>query len=220
MSSHLIARTILHWPQARNGACVTFAAGCYHPDGRRDFCYTGGSDITGDMRYVTTDGAYAHVTIHRGTEQYWGQRRWTIHFNDGRRVEGRRDQTERIVDRNGNTITVERRTDCAYGEGTKLQENRPCTFLREDLGREIKIFQLEDGDEIVTAPGYDKDLAAEERGGELEWEIERGTVDMSGGTYSCVGDESLSVQSHGFMPCSRGHQGASQVVAGRRGRAE
>ncbi len=98
-------------------------------------------------------------------------------------MEGRSGQTERLVDRNGNTIRVLRSTDCTYGEGSDLQEERPCTKLRDDLGREIKIIRLSDGDEIVTAPGYR---------GELEWEIERGTVDMSGGTYSCVGDESLA----------------------------
>ncbi len=180
----------------------------YSPTGRRDPCYTGGSNISGDVRYVTTDGAYAHVTVHSGTGA-WTQRRWTIHFNDGTRVEGKRDQTERIVDRNGNTITVERRTNCTYGEGTELQENLLCTFLRDDLGREIKIVRLEDGDEAVTAPGY---------GGELEWKIERGTVNMSGGTYACGGDSDCAARDAGTidkieLPQLEGQQQLEYVFA-------
>ncbi len=115
-------------------------------------------------------------------------------------MEGRSGQTERLVDRNGNTIRVLRSTDCTYGEGSDLQEERPCTKLRDDLGREIKIIRLSDGDEIVTAPGYR---------GELEWEIERGTVDMSGGTYSCVGDESLA---EGAYDCSAPRTGTIDKI--------
>ncbi len=157
----------------------------YGPDGGRGPCYTRGSDIRGDMRYVTTDGTYAHVTLHRGSGGYWTQRRWTIHFNDGRRVEGRRDRTERLVDRNGNAIEVLRST-CAH-EGS----SRPCTRLRDDLGREMRIVQLSGGREIVTAPGHG--------GGLLEWRIERGTVDMSGGTYACGSGPSCAADDAGTI---------------------
>ncbi len=168
-SSHLLRLVNQEDTQGDNGGDGFYA---YRPEGVRDLCYTGSSDISGDVRYVTTDGTYAHVTLHRGTEDSWRQWRWTIHFNNGRRVEGRRDQTERIVDRNGNTIRVERE-NCTYN-GSSL----PCTRLEDDLGREIEIIPLSNGDEIVTAPGY---------GDELEWRIERGRIDMSGSQYGYGG---------------------------------
>ena len=123
----------------------------YRPNGTRDICYTRGRNISGDVRYVTTDGTFAHVTLHRGAGS-WRQWRWTIHFNDGRRIEGRRDQTERIVDRNGNTIRIKRLSNCAYG----TQRNLVCTVLTDDAGREIEIIQLagpSGGTSLCAVPG-------------------------------------------------------------------
>ena len=158
----------------------------YSPTGRRGPCPTQGVDIAGDVRYVTTDGAFAHVTLHRGTGN-WTKWRWTIHFNDGRRVRGKRDQTEQLIDRNGNTIRVEHRSNCRHGSDSGLD----CTILRDDAGREIEIVSVrESGGEnepdkvfdIVRAPGH---------GGRLEWQLDRGSVDMSAGEYSW-GDSSRS----------------------------
>ena len=158
----------------------------YSPTGRRGPCLTQGADIAGDVRYVTTDGAFAHVTLHRGTGN-WTNWRWTIHFNDGRRVRGKRDQTEQLIDRNGNTIRVEHRNNCRHGSDSGLD----CTILRDDAGREIEIVSVrESGGEnepdkvfdIVRAPGH---------GGRLEWQLDRGSVDMSAGEYSW-GDSSRS----------------------------
>ena len=154
----------------------------YSPTGRRGPCLTQGADIAGDMRYVTTDGTFAHVTIHRGAGN-WTRRRWTMHFNDGRRVQGTRDQTERLIDRNGNTIRVERRQDCTHGTASDL----PCTILKDDAGREVEIVSARESGgkgkpdkvfDIVRAPGH---------GGRLEWRLDRGSVDMSAGRYSWGG---------------------------------
>ena len=152
----------------------------YEPDGGKDDCYGGGSSaISGDMRYITTDGSFAHVVIHdNGRSLPWYQREWTIHLRDGARVHGVNDRTTSIVDRNGNTLTVVK--GHCDNPATRLVEQGArgvsCTILRDDPGREIQLVSPAGGAHYVVAKGHG--------GTKLQWKIQHSSVDMTQAAFT------------------------------------
>ena len=152
----------------------------YEPDGSKDDCYSGSaSAISGDVRYITTDGSFAHVVIHdNSSNPPWYERAWTIHLRDGARVHGVNDRTTSIVDRNGNTLDVEK-GHCDNPATTTVEQGMngaSCTILRDDLGRKIQIVEPPGGTHYVVAKGHG--------GTKLQWKIQRSTIDMTQASFT------------------------------------
>ena len=152
----------------------------YEPDGSKDDCYSGSaSAISGDVRYITTDGSFAHVVIHDDSSNPpWYERAWTIHLRDGARVHGVNDRTTSIVDRNGNTLDVEK-GHCDNPATNTVEQGAngaSCTILRDDLGREIQIVEPPGGTHYVVAKGHG--------GTKLQWKIQRSTIDMTQASFT------------------------------------
>ena len=157
----------------------------YGPDGSKDACHIGSSAsaISGDVRYITTDGTFAHVVIHdNGNSLPWHQRAWTIHLRDGARVQGVNDRTTSIVDRNGNTLDVEK-GHCDNPATSMVEQGMngvSCTILRDDLGRKIQIVEPPGSTHYVVATGHG--------GTKLQWKIQRGSVDMTEASFTRAED--------------------------------
>ena len=153
----------------------------YQPTGSKDDCHTdaGASDISGDVRYITTGGSFSHVVIHdNSSNPPWYERAWTIHLRDGARVHGVNDRTTSIVDRNGNTLEVEK-GHCDNPATTTVEQGANgacCTILRDDVGRKIQIVEPPGGTHYVVAKGHG--------GTKLQWKIQRSTVDMTQASFT------------------------------------
>ena len=172
----------------------------YQPTGSKDDCHTdaGASDISGDVRYITTGGSFSHVVIHDDSSDPpspWHEREWTIHLRDGARVHGVNDRTTSIVDRNGNTLDVEK-GHCDNPATTVVEQGTngaSCTILRDDVGREIQIVEPPGNTDYVVAKGHG--------GTKLQWTLQRGSVDMAQAAYDCTTDHE-----DGTLPCNIGLQ--------------
>ena len=141
------------------------------------------------ISHITTDGSYIKVEVLDNvddnipgdgstlTTANWDQRQWIMYFPDGRRVEGMGSQTDKIIDRNGNSIRVVPGT-------TPLGD--PQVKLVDDLNREIVIEMTVSGDHRVQAAGT---------GGQtLTWNVKRVTVNRGPIDYKCAEHASLTDQ--------------------------
>jgi RHS repeat-associated protein len=131
------------------------------PDGQPSpLC--GGTPISGNITYYTTDGSYLRLDIQHDSDANWMNNPWTLSLPDGTRVSGgavpNSAAFQRIIDRNGNFIDIINITaNASYN-------NHQTTTIKDQLGREIILEYFSATEDRIHVSGVG--------GQELVWKVQ------------------------------------------------